>query len=372
MNCQIPPSHDPASGRNGVAVVLGTRPEIIKLAPVIHALGPEARVFDTGQHYDADMSRVFWDSFGLPEPELVLDVGNLPRALQVSTALARLDAVFAERPPHTVIVQGDTNATLAGGLAANARGVRLIHVEAGLRSYDRAMPEEHNRVVVSQLADVLCAPTPESAANLRESGIPDSRIHITGNTVVEALNRQLPDAATRRRILRDHELAHDGYVLATIHRPENTDEPTVLAAILDELRAIHAPVVFPLHPRTRARIEEFGLTDALADLRVTAPLPPDVFLALAAEAAALVSDSGGVQEECTVIKKPLVVVRRSTERPEALEDFAVLATPGPDVSNTVGTWLRDLTAVHRRLSATPSPYGDGTASARIANLARRP
>ncbi|MFD0347475.1 non-hydrolyzing UDP-N-acetylglucosamine 2-epimerase [Kitasatospora aburaviensis] len=286
--------------------------------------------------------------------------------------MGQLDAAFADDRPAAVVVQGDTNATLAGALAANARGIPLVHVEAGLRSFDRAMPEEHNRVMVDHVSDLLCAATPENAANLRAESLDGQRIAVTGNTVVEVVRHRLPDAPARAALLTRHGVAPDGYVLATVHRPENTDTPEALGAVLAELDRIAragTPVLFPMHPRTRAAVERFALDRLLDRLAVTEPVGYAEFLGLARHAALLVSDSGGVQEECTVLGRPLLVVRRSTERPEAVDaGFAALVRPGAELGGLARAWLADRTERLARLAATPSPYGDGLASARIARL----
>ncbi|MEW1675647.1 non-hydrolyzing UDP-N-acetylglucosamine 2-epimerase [Streptomyces noursei] len=353
-----------------VAVVLGTRPELVKLTELIRLLGPAAHVVHTGQHYDEELSGRFLTEFGIPEPTRLTGIGGQPRAVQISAALGQLDAVFRAGPTRAVVVQGDTNAALAGALAANARALPLVHVEAGLRSHDRNMPEEHNRVLIDRLADVLCAATPQNRDNLRAEGVPADRIAVTGNTVVEAVHRQLPSESERLAQLTRRQLTCDGFVLATVHRPENTDDPAALRAVLGELAALAAetPVVLPLHPRTRARAEAAGLTDLLTPLRVTRPLGYRDFLALARHAALLVSDSGGVQEEVTVLGRPLVVVRNSTERPEAMGDFATLVAPGPALGRAARERLALGTAGRARLAALPSPFGDGRASHRIAGL----
>lgn len=354
-----------------VALVLGTRPELVKLTDLVRLLGPAAHLVHTGQHYDEELSGRFLTELGLPEPTFLTGVGGQPRAVQISAALAQLDELFTAEPPLAVVVQGDTNAALAGALAANARGIPLLHVEAGLRSHDRDMPEEHNRVLIDRIADVLCAATEDNRANLLAEGIDDARIAVTGNTVVEAVRNQLPGAAERTALLARHALTADGYVLATVHRPENTDSPEALRAVLTELAALAAadrPVVLPLHPRTRARIEAAGLADLLTPLTVTAPLGYSEFLALARHAALLVSDSGGIQEECTVLGRPLVVVRRSTERPEAMGDFADLVEPGAEIGRVATRRLADGPDGLRRLASLPSPFGDGLASERIVAL----
>ncbi|MFJ5679354.1 non-hydrolyzing UDP-N-acetylglucosamine 2-epimerase [Streptomyces sp. NPDC093097] len=353
-----------------VTVVLGTRPELVKLTELIRLLGPAAHVVHTGQHYDEELSGRFLAEFGIPEPTYLTGVGGQPRAVQISAALAQLDAVLRNGPARAVVVQGDTNAALAGALAANARALPLLHVEAGLRSHDRTMPEEHNRVLIDRLADVLCAATPENRANLLAEGVPADRIDVTGNTVIEAVHRQLPAEQDRLAHLARLGLTPDGYLLATVHRPENTDDPAALRAVLGELAALAAevPVVLPLHPRTRASAEAAGLSALLAPLRVTRPLGYRDFLALARHAALLVSDSGGVQEEVTVLGRPLVVVRNSTERPEAMADFATLVAPGPELGRAARERLALGAAGRARLAALPSPFGDGRASQRIADL----
>jgi UDP-N-acetylglucosamine 2-epimerase (non-hydrolysing) len=353
-----------------VAVVLGTRPELVKLAELIRLLGPAARIVHTGQHYDRELSGGFLGELGLPRPEFLTGVGGQPRAVQVGAALTALDTLFAARPPRAVVVQGDTNAALSGALAANARDLPLVHVEAGLRSHDRAMPEEHNRVLIDRLADVLCAPTPGNRELLLAEGVAAERITVTGNTVVEAVRDHLPPPRERAALLSGHGLNPDGYVLATVHRPENTDDPAALAAVLRELAALaeDLPVVMPLHPRTRARIADRGLLPLLGRVTLLPPAGYGTFLALARHAALLVSDSGGVQEETTVLGRPLVVVRRSTERPEALADFADLTRPGPGIGTAARRRLAEGAEGLRRLASLPSPYGDGGASLRIAGL----
>lgn len=355
-----------------ISVVLGTRPELIKLAPVIREvrsrLGDDGvRVIDTGQHYDEAMSGQFWTELGLGLPELRLDAGGLSRAACVGQLLGVLGEDFAEHRPDAVIVQGDTNSTLAGGLAANAAGIPLVHVEAGLRSYDRRMPEEHNRIVVDHLADLCCAATPANLANLAAEGIPAARARLTGNTVVEAVGRELPPEVERRALLDAWGLTANGYVVATVHRPENTDHPESLSAILQGLGRVAAlaPVVVPLHPRTEAAVRDAGLAELLEPLRVTAPLGSREFLALAAHAAVIASDSGGIAEEVTVLKRPLVVVRRSTERAEAIDaGFASLVTPAA-VGAAVAALYADRVRVHQDLAVVPSPFGDGSAPRRV-------
>lgn len=360
----ITPMPDPSLPPRSVAVVLGTRPEIIKLAHVIRILGPAARVVHTGQHYDPNLSGVFFRAFELGDPHVELEVGGKGRGAQIGEAVSGLDAHFASDPPLAAMVQGDTNAVMAASIAANAREVPLVHVEAGLRSYDRAMPEEHNRVVCDHLADLCLAPTPVSAANLEREGIPAERVVVTGNTVVEAVGTLLPSPEERKELVDRFGVEAGGYVLSTFHRPENVDRPEVFASILAELAALPVPVLLPLHPRSRRRAEEHGLGGVLEGIRVVDPIGYPEFLGLLAECALAVSDSGGVQEEVSVLKRPVIVVRRSTERPEVLGTFARRIDPGPEVGEAAREILDDLEAVHARLAGLPSPYGDGSASQR--------
>lgn len=354
-----------------ITVVLGTRPEIIKLTPLLRLLGRRATVVHTGQHYDRELSDVFLA--GLPEPRTNLGVGGRSRLGQLASAAGRLDVLLARRKPDAIVVQGDTNSALAGALAANAFQVPLVHVEAGLRSHDRAMPEEHNRVLVDHVADLLIAPTETAAANLTAEGIPDRRIRLTGNTIVEAVTDHLPAAANRLARLAAHGLEPDRYVLATIHRPENTDDEVALGTVLTELAKLAAggwPVVLPLHPRTARAIDRADTAGLLAGLRVIEPVGYAEFLSLARHCALLVSDSGGLQEEATVLKRPLLVLRRSTERPESMGDFARLVPGGVGLVEVATEWLADVAARLARLAELPSPYGDGTASAQIAAALR--
>lgn len=357
--------------KQDIALVVGTRPEIIKLAPVIRELGDRARVIHTGQHYDQILFGQFLEQFGLRGPDVVLaGVGGKSRATQIATAIAALADEFERHRPSVVIVQGDTNAVSAGAQAASYAGIPVIHVEAGLRSYDRGMPEELNRLVVSALADVHCVATSHSRQNLLSEGVDPERIIVTGNTIVEATLTSLEHGDGRIDKHFGAGPVPDRYVLATIHRPENTDSKSSLGRILTDLGRLSIPVVFAIHPRTRIAIERFGLTHLLNPLIVITPPGHADFLGLAQSAALLVSDSGGIQEECTVLKKPLLVVRRSTERPESIESgFAQLVAPQDNLAAIGNTFLAD-TALGVVLGSLPSPYGDGSASRKIAKIAR--
>ncbi|UWD79302.1 non-hydrolyzing UDP-N-acetylglucosamine 2-epimerase [Curtobacterium flaccumfaciens] len=352
-----------------IAIILGTRPEIIKMAPVIRLLGNRALVIHSGQHYDERMSGQHFSSLGLPQPDVVLaGIGGTHRADQISNMMRSLVVTLQERRPKTVLVQGDTNTVSAGAQAAHYLNIPVIHVEAGLRSNDREMPEEINRIITGAVASVHCAATAANASNLMREGTPASAIAVTGNTIVEATLQAL--SATSKSIDSWFSGARPArYAVATIHRPENTDRRERLEEVLIALGRIDIPVVFLIHPRTRAAIERFDLEDLLDRLIVReAPNSTD-FLNLASGASVLVSDSGGVQEESTILKVPLAVVRRSTERPEAIDaGFAWLIKPGMDIAREVNVILSNH-RVRAALAASSSPFGDGKASERIAAIA---
>jgi UDP-N-acetylglucosamine 2-epimerase (non-hydrolysing) len=347
-----------------IAVVLGTRPEIIKLGHVVRHLGASARVIHTGQHYDAGLSDEFFTAFGLPIPPEVIGIGGKSRAEQVSLALSALSESFLEERPRAVVVQGDTNSTLAAALAANAMEIPLVHVEAGLRSFDRRMPEEHNRIVTDHLADLCFAPTGTSAENLAREGIGSDRIWITGNTIVEAVGTLLPSVEARASLTRAYGLSPNGFVLSTFHRPENVDDPSTFEMILREMDRLDLPVLLPLHPRSRARVGDEILNE-MSNVIVTDPLPYTSFLALLAEAAIVIGDSGGIQEEISIVKRPMIVVRRSTERPEVMGTFAALMSPGSEIAALGNEWIAGLETIHHALRDLPTPFGDGFASERV-------
>lgn len=344
-----------------VVVVFGTRPEIIKLAPLVHALGERACTVHTGQHFDHNMSRAFLDQLRLGDPDHHLEVGGLTRGAQIGHAVIAIERLLLDLRPAAIVVQGDTNSGLAGALAANAAGVPLVHLEAGLRSFDRAMPEEHNRVLIDALADLCLVPIDANAELLAREGVTPDRIAVSGSTLREALVDLLPDAAGCRELAAEHGVEPDRFVLATIHRAENADDPDKLATILRQLGSLPVPVLLPLHPRTRAAVARFGLDAELAALRVVEPLGYREFVGLASVCALIISDSGGVQEEATIVKRPVIVVRNSTERPEILGTFAHLVPVGPEIGRIAGDILADIGGTHARLAALDYPYGEHAA-----------
>jgi UDP-N-acetylglucosamine 2-epimerase (non-hydrolysing) len=351
-----------------IAVVYGTRPEIIKLGPVVRLLGEAAKLINTGQHFDEELSRLIADEMGFREPSQGLTVGGATRGEQIARGLEGLLPLLKHQ--DAVIVQGDTNSALAGGLAANALEIPLFHVEAGLRSYDRRMPEEHNRVLVDHLADLCWAPTEGNVENLAAEGISASKVVLTGNTIVDALHSLRPAPEHVASLLQSRELSRRGFVLTTLHRPENVDDAVRLEKILRALAGLRFPVLFPMHPRTVSTIKSAGLEHLLESISVLPPVGYVDFLALMSAAALVVSDSGGVQEEVSVLKVPMVVLRRSTERPEVIGTFAQLTDDPAEMVVLAETVITNATDVFDRLTDIPSPYGSGNAAKRIVDSMR--
>lgn len=347
------------------AIVVGTRPEIIKMAPLVRACrarGVPHLLLHTGQHYSFEMDGVFFAELGLPAPDVNLEVGSGTQTYQLASAMSGLEAVLAEHRPDVVLVEGDTNSVLAAALAANQAGIAVGHVEAGLRSYDRGMPEELNRILTDHLADHLFPPTARARTILLGEGIPDERILVTGNTVVDELLLQR-DRARRPGLLERFGVEPGRFALATLHRAENVDHEARLRGCLRGLaeagRALGLTVLAALHPRTQARIAALdpGLTGGL---RVLPPLGYLDFLGLHAEAALMLTDSGGLQEEACCLGVPCVTLRDNTERPESVEAGAnVLAGAEPD---RIVTCAREMLP---RRGGWTNPFGDGHAGERI-------
>lgn len=347
-------------------LVMGTRPEAIKLAGLARALGDRARILHTGQHYDKEMWHdVLSDLAGVDVTDHIT-IGGRTRGEQIGDATSALTRYLLTHPVRAVVVQGDTNSTLAGGLAASAVGVPLIHVEAGLRSHDRRMPEELNRILTDAVADLCCAPIPANAEQLRREGVTDDRILVTGNTLADALGVLAANPEESALALDQHGIRPGEYALVTVHRAGTVDDRVALACLMEAFATLaqHIPVVLPLHPRTGARLADFGLQDSLGDIRVTAPLAPKEFMALEASAGLIVSDSGGVQEEACLFRRPLLVVRDSTERPELLDGWCRLLGDSDPRLAVAEAWA-DAREWADDLATRPLPYGAPDASNRI-------
>jgi UDP-N-acetylglucosamine 2-epimerase (non-hydrolysing) len=298
--------------------VVGARPNFMKVAPVYRTLAArklKQTVVHTGQHFDDNMSTIFFDELGIPRPEINLQVGSGSHAEQTALIMQRLEPVVMERKPDWVLVYGDVNSTAAAALVCAKLLVRVAHVEAGLRSFDRTMPEEINRVVTDQLSDLLFTPSADGDENLRREGIPAERIRLVGNVMIDTLVRQLPRALERRASLLAR-FNRRTYGLVTLHRPSNVDDPAALLPLLDQLAAISLklPLIFPIHPRTRQRLGT-GFVRYDASLIFTEPLGYLDFLALQSAAKVVITDSGGIQEETTHLGVPCLTFRDNTERP---------------------------------------------------------
>src|SRR5579862_9371227 len=298
--------------------VLGARPNFVKAAPVIRALGDlgaEQRVVHTGQHYDERMSDVFFVQLGLPKPDVNLGVGSGSHARMTAEVMVGLEQEFTDNSPAMAVLYGDVNSTVAAGLAGSKLGVPLAHVEAGLRSFDNTMPEEINRRVTDQLCDLLFATSPEAIGHLAREGRPADSMHLVGNPMIDTLLANLDkfDAAAARTA---YGLAGRRYVVATLHRPANVDSPEVAAGLVRALHEVAAEiaVIIPLHPRGRATLTAAGLLEE-ERVHVVDPLGYIEFMSLVRGAAAIVTDSGGVQEETTLLRVPCLTLRPNTERP---------------------------------------------------------
>jgi UDP-N-acetylglucosamine 2-epimerase (non-hydrolysing) len=311
----------------GVCFVVGARPNFMKAAPVhraLRALDPDLDLLlvHTGQHYDPDMSQVFLDQLGLPLPDVFLGVGSGTHAEQTARALVGIEGVLRDRQPELVVVPGDVNSTLAGALAAVKLEIPVAHIEAGLRSFDRRMPEEHNRLLTDHVSSLLLAHSPNALDNLAREGIDLATVHLVGNTMIDSLLEHL-GAARAAEPWGAFGVAPGEFGLVTLHRPSLVDEPGLLEATASGLIALAAsgPIVFPVHPRTRERLGNLGLEPALetAGVRLTGPLPYLAFLGLEAEARFVLTDSGGVQEETSALGVPCFTLRDSTERPITIE-----------------------------------------------------
>jgi UDP-N-acetylglucosamine 2-epimerase (non-hydrolysing) len=307
--------------------VVGARPNFMKLAPVFRALarnrGVCQAVIHTGQHYDFNMSDVFFQQFGLPAPDVSLGVGSGSHARQTADVMTRLEPILQERRPDAVLVYGDVNSTAAAALVCAKLLVKLGHVEAGLRSFDRTMPEEINRLVTDQLADLLFTPSADANENLAREGTATDRVHLVGNVMIDTLIRLMPRAEERWPSLRERLELESGdrrYALVTLHRPSNVDQPESLQSLVEVLGRIgrEIPVLFAVHPRTRRRMAEFGLEPPGGRLRMLDPLGYLDFLALQCHAAVVITDSGGIQGETTFLRVPCLTVRENTERPVTL------------------------------------------------------
>jgi len=304
-----------------IALLVGARPNYMKIAPIWRVINKEPESFSTvmihtGQHYDREMSEVFFTDLLMAQPDVMLDVGSGSHAQQTGKAIIELEPVLMGIDPDVLVVAGDVNSTLAGTLVAVKMGIPVAHVEAGLRSFDRTMPEEINRVLVDSVADILFASCRDAVENLRKEGVRSEKIHLVGNVMIDSLVRVVPMLRTSD-ILRESHLEPGKYVCVTIHRPSNVDDVNVLKEILAGLNKVSRdiPVIFPVHPRTRKKIKETEWKSDVDQFTVTDPMGYIDFMQLMSNAAVVVTDSGGIQEETTYMGIPCLTIRDNTERP---------------------------------------------------------
>jgi len=369
-----------ASGELGpVMCIVGARPNFMKMAPILRAFTAHeppvpALLVHTGQHYDASMSDQLFADLRLPRPDLNLEVGSGTHAVQTAEVMKRIEPAIDEHRPSCVLVVGDVNSTLACALVAVKKDVPVVHVEAGLRSGDRRMPEEINRVLTDQISDRLYTTERSALANLLREGIAEERVCFAGNVMIDSLHAARPQARSAAETLRAH--GHDpavlqgvgGYGVVTMHRPSNVDEPGTLRGLLQTLRRVaeRVPLVFALHPRTRANIERFGFTGLVDDPRMIL-LPPQGYLemlGLMAGASVVLTDSGGLQEETTALGVPCLTMRENTERPITVEQ-GTNTMVGRDHAAILGA-VDEILAGRGKRGRVPENW-DGHAATRIAD-----
>jgi len=353
-----------------ISIIVGTRPEIIKMAPIIHECS--ARELDffilhTGQHYSYNMDKVFFEQLQIPETKYQLDIGSGSHGVQTGKMIIEIEKVLEKEMPEVVLVEGDTNTVLAGAIAAVKLGVPVGHVEAGLRSYDRTMPEEINRILTDHCSRYLFAPTEKSKAILRREGIADEKIFVTGNTIVDVVFSNL-ELSREMSILEDNGVIPQGYFLVTLHRQENVDNISRFTSIIAGLREVASkhkqPVVYPIHPRSRKMLETFDID--VQGIHFIDPVDFRSFLKLEENAKLILTDSGGVQEEACILKVPCVTLRNNTERPETVDVGSnILVGAG---SNDIVDGVDRMIASERTWM---NPFGDGTAAKKILDILAR-
>jgi UDP-N-acetylglucosamine 2-epimerase (non-hydrolysing) len=357
------------NSRKTVLHVVGARPNFMKIAPVMRALdrvpGLRQVLINTGQHYDDAMAGAFFRELELPRPDEDLGVGSASHAVQTANVMKAFEQVCLAHRPDLVVVVGDVNSTLAASLVAAKLVIPLAHVEAGLRSFDRTMPEEINRVVTDRLSNLLLTPSRDADDNLRAEGVPADRIHFVGNVMIDTLLRHLP-RADFGRISGVVPVIDGSYAVLTLHRPSNVDQGKTLRGIFDAVRVIatQMPVVFPVHPRTRIRLHEFQLDGELDGVVLTNPMGYIDFLALTSHARLILTDSGGLQEESTALGIPCLTLRENTERPITVTD---------GTNRVVGTHTADIVdgfnqALEPRAPKPAPEFWDGHAADRIGGV----
>jgi UDP-N-acetylglucosamine 2-epimerase (non-hydrolysing) len=357
--------------------VCGARPNFMKIAPLMDAFAKTGQIqtilVHTGQHYDEKMSKHFFTDLGIPEPDINLEVGSGSHASQTAEIIRRFEPVVVQHKPDWVVVVGDVNSTIACALVACKLGIKVAHVEAGLRSFDRTMPEEINRLLTDSISDLLLVSEPSGVENLQREGVADEKVHFVGNVMIDTLMRHRA-RADQSQILEAMKLLRGRYAVVTLHRPSNVDDPVMLGSILDAFEQIaqEMAIVFPMHPRTRKNIGTMGLEKrmtAIRDLITPEPLGYLDFLKLMADSAIVLTDSGGVQEETTILGVPCLTLRLNTERPVTITEGTNRLTK-PEAAAIVSAY-RDQMAKFKDRQATRTTQPalwDGKAAERIAQV----
>ena len=356
-----------------IICVCGARPNFMKIAPLTEAFAATGKLqtllVHTGQHYDQRMSKLFFTDLGIPEPDVNLGVGSASHAVQTAEIMRRFEPVVIEHRPDWVVVVGDVNSTIACALVATKLGVKVAHVEAGLRSFDRKMPEEINRLLTDAISDLLLVSDPSGMENLKHEGVADGKVHFVGNVMIDTLLKNKARADTSD-VLDQFALQPKQYAVVTLHRPSNVDDPQTFASILDAFEVIcgDMPMIFPMHPRTRKNLAAMDLADrvqSIPNLHTPEPLGYLDFLKLLADSGVVLTDSGGIQEETTILNVPCLTLRENTERPVTITE-GTNRLVAPDAEAIVAAYREQLS---RPPGSTRRPrFWDGKAAERIAQV----
>ena len=369
-----------SNNKSKIICVVGARPNFMKIAPIMAAFKKtfsecEVILVHTGQHYDAAMNDQHFSALGIPHPDINLEVGSGSHAVQTAEVIRRFEPIVDQHLPSAVLVVGDVNSTLACALVAAKKNIPVIHVEAGLRSGDRAMPEEINRVLTDQISDLLLTTERDAENNLYREGIDGKRIHFVGNVMIDTLRNNLPRAIATNDTLRkmsekaDVSVEAKKYAVLTLHRPSNVDDATILKALLSAIKTVseELPVVFPVHPRTREKIEKFGLMEIVnkADIHLLPPLGYLEMLGLMKDARLVLTDSGGIQEETTALGIPCITLRENTERPITVTEGT--NTIAGQSSDKILNIYRDVMTTGGKAGRVPE-FWDGKAAERVTGV----
>lgn len=356
--------------------VVGARPNFMKIAPIQRVMdateGMEPFLVHTGQHYDERMSKFFFDDLQLPQPDVYLNIGSASHAVQTARIMIEFEQVLLKEKPDAVLVVGDVNSTAACSIVASKMGIKIIHVEAGLRSNDRRMPEEINRILTDSISDLLFITEQSGLDNLKREGIPDEKVHLVGNVMIDSLIF-FKEKAAQSTMLDDLGLEKQSYALITLHRPSNVDDPDVFRRLISTFQKIEKELklIFPIHPRSRKRISEFGLDEMIAsmpNLKLLDPLGYLDFMNLMHNARVLLTDSGGIQEETTYLGIPCITMRENTERPVTME-VGTNVLVGSDTDMIYEEFKKVING--RAKKGSIPPMWDGHAAERIVDIIKK-